>query len=152
MGQRVAQQVDEHLAQPRLVTEHHRRPVGRLELDAARGVEGARVVHRVRREGQQVDGGADELAVLVEPGEQQHLVDELAHPRGLALHPAHDAVEVRPGRHGALAVELGEPPDARQRRAQLVAGVADEPAQPRLGLLLRLTLRGTTPRSVPPSS
>ena len=48
----------------------------------------------------------------------------------LALDAVHQHLDVA---RGALAVQLGEPADGRQRRAQLVAGVGDEPAHPVLG-------------------
>ncbi len=104
----------------------------------------AHVVHRVGGHRTQVHGLALQRALLVQAGEQQEVLDQQPHARGLALDPLHDPVEVGAASHGALPVELREPPDGRERGAQLVAGVADEPAHPVLrgaGLLLAALLR-----------
>ena len=78
-------------------------------------------------------GVALERPALVEAGQQEQVVDEHAHPR---RSPLRCAASPWPGRRAArrrtLAEELGVAADRGQRRAQLVRGVGDEPAQPLL--------------------
>ncbi len=89
-----------------------------------------RVVHGVAGQRQQVDAVPLQRPLRVEPGQQQQVLDEQTHPAGLALDAAHQHLDVA---GGALPVQLGEAADRGQRRAQLVAGVGDEPAHPVLG-------------------
>ena len=56
-----------------------------------------------------------------------------AHAGALGLDPLHEAADLLGIADGALAVQLGETADRGQWRAQLVAGVGDEPAHPVLG-------------------
>jgi len=133
VGERVAHQVDDHLAQPRLVADDHQRRRGAIvagqQLDAAVGRDRARVVDGVGGHPEQVDGALLERALLVEAGQQQQVLDQQAHPDRLLL----DATHQLGGLVGsALPVELGEAPDGGQRGAQLVAGVRDEAAHPLL--------------------
>jgi hypothetical protein len=82
---------------------------------------------------------------LVEPGQAEEVLDEQPHAAGFGLDAAQDARDLVGLACGALAVQLGEAPDGRERRPQLVAGVADEPAHPALGgacLRLGRFLRG----------
>ena len=51
------------------------------------------VVHRVGGDREQVDRLLLERALLVEPGEQQQVLDEQAHPGGLVLDPPHHPVQ-----------------------------------------------------------
>ena len=69
---------------------------------------------------------------LVETGEQQQVVDQRRHPHRLLLGAAHRLVELGGVVETAVAVELGVAADRRDRRAQLVRRVGDEPAQARL--------------------
>jgi hypothetical protein len=78
---------------------------------------------------QQVHGALLDGALLIQPGEQQQVFDERAHPGGVVLDPPDHVVRVA----AALPVQLREAADGRQRGAQLVAGVGGEPAHPRLG-------------------
>ena len=87
----------------------------------------ASVVHGVAGEHGQVDRVGAHRPLLVEPGQQQQVLDEAAHPGGLVLDAAHRAGDLVRSRHGALAVQLGEAADAGQRGAQLVRGVGGEP-------------------------
>ena len=50
------------------------------------------VVHGVGGEGEQVDGSALQRPLLVQAGQQQHVLHQHAHPGGLALDPLHDPV------------------------------------------------------------
>ena len=108
------------------------------------------VLDRVRRQHQQVHRPVLDRALLVQPGQQQQVLHQHAHPGRLGLDPLHDPVQVLGGQaaaaalsSAALAVVLGEAADRGQRGAQLMAGVSDEPAHPllrlhrrRFGLLL----------------
>jgi hypothetical protein len=84
---------------------------------------------------QQIDGLLLERPLLVEPGQQQQVLDEQAHPGGLLLDPTHHAAQVFGGADRALPVQLGKAADRGQRGPQLMARVGDEPAHPVLGLL-----------------
>ena len=96
-----------------------------------------RVVDRVGRQGRHVDGLAHRVAQLVHPGQRQQVLDEHAHPRGLALDPPHRLPDLVGRARCAHAEELGVAADRSERCPQLVAGVGDEPAHPRLALLPR---------------
>ena len=118
---------------------------GRRDLDRSRpGVAAARP-STASRDGGQVDRIALERAALVEAGEQQQVVDEHAHARRLALDAAHRLRQVVGAVGGAAPEQLGVAADRRERRAQLVRRVGDEPAQalPRT----RRALLRTPPRS-----
>ena len=110
-----------------------------MEIDAL-GRDRLRVVHGVAGQRQQVDAAPFQRPLRVEAGQQQEVLDEQAHAPRLALDAAHQHLDVA---GGALAVQLGEAADRGQRRAQLVAGVGDEPPHPVLGRtrLLRRRLR-----------
>ena len=137
MRQGVAHQVADDLPEPDLVADHQQRGTrADGQVDAAVRRDDARVVHRVSGQREQVDWPRLERSLLIEAGEQQHVLDQDAHPRGLLLDSAHDPVEVgrrqlaRIGAAGvdaaALAVVLGEPADRGERRPQFVAGVGHE--------------------------
>ena len=73
---------------------------------------------------------------LVEPGQQQQVLDQCLHAGRLLLDAAHDHRQVDPGRVArslAEAEQLGEALDRGERRAQLVRGVGQELAEPVLG-------------------
>jgi hypothetical protein len=129
---RVAEQVAEHLVQPVLVTADHHRVIGQLEHPAVVRPGDLRVAGRVDRQPGDVNRLPAERAAGVEPGEQQQVVDEHAHPGGLRQHPA-ERVRDRLRRLARVQQrQLGVAADGGKRRAQLVAGVGGEPAQPRL--------------------
>jgi hypothetical protein len=106
---------------------------GRDEADGSGRIDHAGIEHGISCELGQVDAVVAEWATLVEPCEQKEVVDETAHPRGLALDAAEGGGEVFRAPDGSALEELGVPPDRRERRAQLVGGVADEPPQALLG-------------------
>ena len=83
----------------------------------------------------EVDVGQVERTTLVEPREQQHVVDEPAHPRRLVLDPAHRVGLLGLGRDRSRAPQLRIAADRRQRRAQLVRRVRDEATEAILRLL-----------------
>ena len=94
--ERVAHQVANDLAQPHLVPEYQERG-GRADAELDRPVrrDDPGVLHRVRGQRQQIDRAAFQRPLLVQPGQQQHVLDEHAHPGRLLLHPLHDPVQVR---------------------------------------------------------
>ncbi len=69
-------------------------------------------------------------------GQQRQLVDEQPHPVHLGLHPFHGVVELVLVTQAALDVQVDPAVQGRERRAQLVARVGDEAAQPVLGASL----------------
>ena len=133
---RVARQVGQQLAQLIGVAEH-RRMVRALQTRPRSGRGHPQVVDRVLGQLRQIDRHAPRLGHLVELGQQQQILDQHAHPHGLGLDPAHRSRQ-RLGIVGRADPEqLGIAPDRRQRRAQLVRGVGQEPPQPVLGVLAR---------------
>ena len=65
-----------------------------LEHPVVVGTGGPGIADRLDREPRQVDGAVDELLALVEPREQQQVLDERRHAQRLGL----DALERRLGR------------------------------------------------------
>ena len=141
VDQRVAHQVADDLTQPYVVAEHDGSGTGLDgQVDAALRGHHPGVVHRVGGQREQVHRPAVQRALLVQPGQQQQVLDQHAHPGSFLLQPPHDPVQVGPGdaagavlQAAALPVQLGEAADRGQRGAQLVAGVGDELPHPHLG-------------------
>ena len=79
--------------------------------------------------------GAFERAAGVQAGQQEQVLDERGHPRGLGLDLADRVRDVGGGLAAAAPAQLGVPADRRQRGAQLVARVGDELAYPGLALV-----------------
>ena len=73
---------------------------------------------------------------LVEPSQQEQVLDQVAHPRSFRLNSGHDPLNAfrRAGR--AATVEFRIPANRCKRRAQLVRRVCDEPAQAPFGSFL----------------
>src|SRR3954463_15042154 len=98
---------------------------GGVGLDGDRPVrlDGAGVVHGVAGDLREVHRGDRQRPLPVQAGEGEQVLHEQAHPLALRLAPVHQPADVvrLPGR--ALPVELGEPADRGERRAQFVAGV-----------------------------
>ena len=93
----------------------------------------------------ELDRLALERPALVEPREQQQVVDEQAHPLATRARSPPSSARDRPAAGPRAAREqLGVRAHRRERRAQLVRRVGDEAAQP---LLRRARARGTPPRS-----
>ena len=78
----------------------------------------------------ELDRLALERPALVEPGEQQQVVDEQPHPPRLALDAGHRPLEVVGPLAGAAVEQLGVGAHGGERRAQLVRRIGDEAAQP----------------------
>ena len=133
MGADVAEQVVEHLSQAFRIS-RHRQVRRRFELDRTARLERARRVDRVARELGQVDRLALERPALVEPREQQQVVDEEPHPPRLALDSRHRPSEIVGPVARAALEQLGVRLHGRERRPQLVRRVAHEAPQTLLGL------------------
>ncbi len=108
--------------QPLLVAQDLDRLVGQREPPRVVRRDDAGVVDRLHEQARQVDGLADQGPAGVEPGEQQQVLHQVGHPRGLAL----DLVQRGGPGLGLAPGELGVAGDGRQRGPQLVAGVRDE--------------------------
>ena len=108
------------------------RPVG---LDSLGGLD------RLTDERAELDGLALQGASLVETGEQQQVVDQHAHPGGLALDSPHRAREIVGSRVRTALEQLCVGANRGERSAQLVRGVGDEAPQLALGGLERAQRR-----------
>ena len=139
MRANVREQVVDRLPQPNAIAEHDQRD-GR-DLDRPVGLDGVGGLDRLGDERAEVDPRALERPALVEPGEQEQIIDEHAHSLRLAFDAAHRARQIVGPRLGAALEQLGVRADGRERRAQLVRRVGDEPAQLSLGRLERAKRR-----------
>ncbi len=123
----VGQQVGQHLVQAGLVADDQGRGVqGELELPLVAGARRARVPHRFGEQRREVDLGGLQWPALVEPGEQQEVLDEAGHAGRFGGDPApgeagFDAV-------GAAVHQLGVARDGGERGAEFMAGVGEEAA------------------------
>jgi hypothetical protein len=134
----VREQVVDDLAQPLTVAEH----AGRLGLegDRAPGLHDRRGLDGLADQLVQVDGLALQRTALVEPCEQEQVLDEQAHPLRLAADSGHQACQILGPPVRSPPVELGVGAHGGERRAQLVGGVGQKPAE--LSLRGRLRLEG----------
>ena len=132
MRAHVREEVVEDLAQP-LAVALHLDGDRRVELDLPARVERPRRLDCVARHVLELDRLALERPALVEPGEQEEVVDEQPHPPGFALDAVHRPLEIFRALAGAAVEELSVRPHGGKRRAQLVRRVGDEAAQPVLG-------------------
>ena len=76
---------------------------------------GVGVAHCVDDHLGQVDGGALQGSTGVEPGEEEQVLDEAAHPLGLRLDAAHRVADRLRHRVALAAGELGIPADRGER-------------------------------------
>jgi hypothetical protein len=143
---RVGEQVGDDLAQPGLVARHDGRGIREPDLPIVAGARRLRVADRLDHDAIEVDRSGSELAALVEPSEQQQVLDELGHAHRLRLDAA-DACTRRAAARRRAAGELGVAADRRERRPQLVARVGDEAAHLLLALLARRRARGRRARA-----
>ena len=144
MGTHVRQEVVEHLPQPVSIADHDR-GLG-LDRDQAPGLHRSRRLDRLDGDLAQLDRLAVERAPLVEPGEQQQIVDEETHALALALDPAHRPLQVVRPLARTTAEQLGVGPHAGERRPQLMRGIGDEAAQSPFGRLARVERRLDLPQ------
>ncbi len=95
MRHRVVHQVADDLAQADLIAQYQRRVGGADgEADLPVRSDDPRVVHRVGGDGEHVNRAELQRPLLVEPGEQQQVVDEHAHALGFLLHALDEVVEI----------------------------------------------------------
>jgi hypothetical protein len=76
VDQCVGDQVGHHLTEFVLVAQHVHGAVSRGQGHRAVWVAGSRIVHRVGGQHEQVDVGDVQGPLVIEPGEQQQIVDE----------------------------------------------------------------------------
>ena len=105
---------------------------GRSSRQWCSGPGHVRVADRVDHQPRQVHRPGRQRPAGVQPGQQQQVLDQRGHPGRLRLHPAHRVRHIV--RYPGIAAprQLGVPADGGQRRAQFVAGVGDELADPGL--------------------
>jgi hypothetical protein len=128
----VGQEIAGHLPEAGLVAGDDE-AVGMLVGHRPGGVDGGEVGQGVGGHRDEIDRLALQRAALVETGQQEQVVDEDPHAGGLVLDTAHGPGQVLGPVGGAATEQFGVAPDGGQRRAQLVAGVGHEAAQPVLG-------------------
>ena len=98
-----------------------------------RVIGGVAVVDDVGADAVDVHGVRPERPAPIQLGQQQEVLDQAAHARGLLLDPLQGPVDARLVGEAAPAQQLGVAPDRGQGRAELVGGVGHELAQPLLG-------------------
>ena len=108
-------------------------PSSTVQRDRMVGVGGGGIVAGIGDQGAEVDGVGLQRPALVEPGQQQQVLDQAAHADRLLLGAGHGRGPGLGVLEPAPAVELGVAPDGGDRRPQLVGGVGHEPPQPVLG-------------------
>ncbi len=142
----VREKVRDDLVHPTRIADDRDGLVRHLDAPVVVGRRRSRIRESFERQLGEVDGAVDQLLPLVEPCEQQQVLDETGHPQGLRL----DALE-RGGRafddlrtlfRGRTLMQRAQrqlrvPPDGRERGAQLVTRVGDEAAHSLLVLLPR---------------
>ena len=72
---------------------------------------------------------------LIQPSQQQQVVDQPAHPGGLGLDPFHGVRDIRRQLVAGTTGQLGVPANCGQRRPQFVTGVGNELTYLALALL-----------------
>ena len=104
VGERVVDQVGDHLAQPVLVARHHDRSASAsaTQFQTASAGPGPRPgptsTAASAATPDRSTGAGCERPLLVEPGQQQQVVDQQAHPGGLVLDAGQQRPTPRPGR------------------------------------------------------
>ena len=132
----VANKIRDCLTEAKVVTGHDHRGADARDHVAFR-VGRARIADRVVDHRREVDGRAVERPPLIEPREQQQVVDEQSHAPCLVLDAPHREQHVLARHVGIALQQLRVAAHRRQRRAQLVRRVGDEMAET---LLHRLAL------------
>ena len=122
----VRQQVGEHLLQARPVAAHDDRLLGQLHAPLVVAARDVRVPDDVDEQAREVDVAGLELALGVQPGEQQEVLDEARHPHRLGLDAADVVLHVLAEVAAEAARQLRVPADGGERGPQLVARVRDE--------------------------
>ncbi len=115
-----------------------------------------RRVDRVLEHRDEIDAFQGERTAFVEPGQEQQIVDEHLHARGLDPDATHDPSKVGGTLVRAALEELGVGGDRAQRSPQLMRRIGDEPAQLLLGRgaarerILDVAEHGVERRAEPP--
>ena len=106
--------------QPVLVAEDQDWIAGQVQPPVMFAAGDARVACHVDGEPGQVDGRPLQRAAGVQPGQQQQVIDQDAHPGRLRLDPGERVEHVLGHRAAVAEGELGVAADGRQRSPQLV--------------------------------
>jgi hypothetical protein len=117
---RVAHQVGQHLVQPVLVAADQDRVTGQVKPPVMLAPGHPRVAGHVDGQPGQVDRLALERTPGVQPGQQQQVVDQHAHPGRLGLHPGQRVGHVLGHRAAVPQGQLRVAADRGQGSAQLV--------------------------------
>ncbi len=132
----VGKQIGHHLVQPCRITGDDHGLFGQVELPLVIRSRDVGVTDRVDRQPRQVHRFAFQRAAGVQASEQQQVLDQARHPRGLGRDPTHRL------RHRLAVIahplgEFGVAADRGKRRAQFVTRVGDELTNPGLAGLPR---------------
>jgi hypothetical protein len=118
VGPDVRQQVVHDLAEPDAIADHRDR-LGR-QVDLPPRLDGVRRLDRLAHDLVERDRNPLERPPVVEAGKEQQVVDEHAHPLGLAADPRHRTLEVGRPLRGAAVVQLRVRAHGRERSAHFV--------------------------------
>ena len=132
MYDRVRQEVRGNLAEPSLVSNHRHR-IGSLERDLPVRIGRPGILHRIGCNGCEVDAVPVQRTILVQPREQQQVLDQDSHPRGLLFDPAHGLGEVLLALVRTPTKQLRVSADRGERCPQLMGRVRQESAEAVLG-------------------
>ena len=128
----LASRLREHLVQASLVADDHHRLLGKVQRPLMFGARNVGVADRIDDQARQIHRLALQRAPRVKPRQQQHVLDKVGHAARFRLHAAHRMSDIV-GHIITFALrQFGVATDGGQRRAQLMAGVGDELADPRL--------------------
>ncbi len=108
---------------------------GDVRLDPAVRATSPGVGDDIVRQLADVNGGELERACFVQPCQLNKVFDQPSHSPGLVSHPPHDVVELTRVTKAALCIEVEVAANRCERRAKLMGGIGDEPAQLVLGLV-----------------
>ena len=132
MDARVLQQVVEDLPEAEFVPADLDLAVG-LQLHRPVRVDRSGRVHGLADDPGQIDRVAFERPALIQPREQEEIVDQHAHPTRLGLDASHRLLQILRARVRSATEELRVAADRRERGAELVRRIRDERPEPLLG-------------------
>ncbi len=141
----VREQVDDHLAEPRVVAGDAHGVVRQVAVPVMIRTRRARVADRVEEDAREVDRIRLQLAPLVEAREEEEVLDDRGHAHRLRLDARQRVRHVLGQLVGTPAGELGVSADGGERGAQLVARVRHVAPHLRLARLPRRQRRGDVP-------
>ena len=119
MGADVGQEVVEDLTDAAGVTDDLDR-LARFDLDRPRSVDRARCLRGLTRDADELDGIERERAALIEPGQQQQVLDQEVHAGRFGADAVHGAGEVLWTLRCTAVEQLGVGRHRGERGAQLV--------------------------------